>query len=75
MPSSKSMKSLLNIFLFTITFFLVGDKSFSLSDFQIKNICKKEKRESTCIKNLREKKTNLQKGDFIEIPVIPYKMQ
>tara|TARA_A100001035_G_C27549396_1_gene393375 strand:+ start:136 stop:345 length:210 start_codon:yes stop_codon:yes gene_type:complete len=69
------MKSLLNIFLFTITFFLVGDKSFSLSDFQIKNICKKEKRESTCIKNLREKKTNLQKGDFIEIPVIPYKMQ
>ena len=69
------MKSFLNIFLFIVTFFLVGDKSFSLSDYQIKNICKKEKRESTCIKNLREKKTNLQKGDLIEIPVIPFKMQ
>ena len=69
------MKSFLNIFLFVVTFFLVGDKSFSLSDYQIKNICKKEKRESTCIKNLREKKTNLQKGDLIEIPVIPFKMQ
>ena len=69
------MKSFLNIFLFVVTFFLVGDKSFSLSDYQIKNICKKEKRESTCIKNLREKKNNLQKGDLIEIPVIPFKMQ
>ena len=67
------MKSFLNIFLFVVTFFLVGDKSFSLSDYQIKNICKKEKRESTCITNLREKRSNLQKGTPIEIPVIPYK--
>ena len=35
--------------------------------------CKKEKRPSSCIRNLREKRFNLQNGKFIEIPVIPYK--
>ncbi len=51
----------------------MGEKSLSITDFQIKKICKKEKRESTCIKNLQEKRSNLQKGNHIEIPVIPYK--
>ena len=67
------MKFALNfslIFLFLLT---LGDKSFSLTDYQIKKICIKEKRKSTCIKNLQERKSNLQKGTFIEIPVIPYK--
>ena len=67
------MKFALNfslIFLFLLT---LGDKSFSLTDYQIKKICIKEKRKSTCIKNLQERKSNLQKGNFIEIPVIPYK--
>ena len=36
-------------------------------------ICAKEKRESKCIKNFEEKRSNLQKGKLIEIPVIPYK--
>ena len=52
---------------------MFGDKSFSLTDYQIKKFCKKEKRQTTCIKNLQEKKSNLQKGNLIEIPVIPYK--
>ena len=67
------MKFALNfslIFLFLLT---LGDKSFSLTDYQIKKICNKEKRKSTCIKHLQERKSNLQKGNFIEIPVIPYK--
>jgi hypothetical protein len=51
----------------------MGEKSFSLSDYQIKKICQNERRKSTCIKNLKEKKSNLQKGNFIEIPVVPYK--
>ena len=51
----------------------MGEKSLSITDFQIKKICKKEKRELTCIKNLQEKRSNLQKGNYIEIPVIPYK--
>ena len=67
------MKLLLNLFLFLFSLFLIGEKAFSITDFQIKKICKKEKRELTCIKNLQEKRSNLQKGNYIEIPVIPYK--
>ena len=51
----------------------MGEKSFSITDYQIKKICKNEKRELTCIKNLQEKRFNLQKGNHIEIPVIPHK--
>ena len=67
------MKLGLNLSLFLITLFVFGEKSFSLTDYQIKKICKKERRSSICIKDLREKKSNLEKGNFIEIPVIPYK--
>ena len=66
------MKLALNFLLFVFVLFVFGYKSLSLTDYQIKKICKKEKRELTCIKNLREKKSNLQEGNLIEIPVIPY---
>ena len=52
---------------------MLGDKSFSLTDYKIKKICKKEKNQYSCIKNLQEKRSILQKGKHIEIPVIPYK--
>jgi len=67
------MKLALNLFFLSITFFIFDDKSFSLSDYQIKKICKNEIRPSRCINNLREKKSNLKKGKKVEIPVIPYK--
>ena len=67
------MKLLLNLCFFLFSLFLLGEKSLSITDYQIKKICKKEKREFTCIKNLKEKRFNLQKGNHIEIPVIPYK--
>ena len=67
------MKLLINLSLFLFFLFLIGEKSYSITDFQIKKICKKEKRQLTCIKNLQEKRSNLQKGNHIEIPVIPYK--
>ena len=67
------MKSFVNLTLLLFTFFIFENKSLSLTNYQITNICKKEKRKSTCIKNLQEKKSNLQKGNLIEIPVIPYK--
>ena len=67
------MKLAVNFSLFLLIFFTFGDKSFSLTDYQIKKICKKEKREFTCIKNLQEKRANLQKGNLIEIIVTPYK--
>ena len=67
------MRLSLNVFLFLLALFIFADKSFSLNDYQIKKFCKKEKRVSTCIKNLKDKKSNLEKGNLIEIPVIPHK--
>ena len=65
------MKLALTLSLFA--FFTFADKSYSLSYYKIKRICKKEKRELACIKNLQERRSNLQRGNHIEIPVIPYK--
>ena len=62
---------ILSSFLFAL--FTYSDKTLSLSDYQIKKICKKIKRESTCIKNLRKKRFDLINGNLIEIPVIPHK--
>ena len=67
------MKLALHLFFSLFVLFIFGDKSFSLTDYQIKRICKNEKRKSTCIKILEEKRSNLQKGKLIEIPVLPYK--
>jgi len=63
----------LNLFLFLLVFFSFSSESFSLTDLQIKRYCRKEKKVISCIKELEEKKSNLQKGKLIEIPVAPYK--
>ena len=67
------MKLVLNFSIFLLAFFSFSNESFSLTDFQIKRFCKKEKRVSFCIKNLKEKRSDLQEGKLIEIPVKPYK--
>ena len=67
------MKLVLNFSMFLLAFFLLSNESFSLTDFQIKRFCKKEKSVSLCIKNLKEKRSDLQEGKLIEIPVKPYK--
>ena len=59
----------LSLFLFSLLF--LEDKSLSLTDYQIKKFCRNEKKESTCIKNLKKKRSDLNNGYFIEIPVIP----
>ena len=66
------MKLILNLYLFLFVLFTFGDELFSLTDYKIGKICEKEKSKSTCIKNLRQKKLNLEKGVPIEIPVIPF---
>ncbi len=68
----KSMKLALNLSLFLFVLVIFGDKSFSLTDYQIKKFCKNEKKVSTCIRNLRKKRFDLNNGKLIEIPVIPY---
>ena len=67
------MKLRLNLFLFLLFLFQFGNESFSLTDYQIKRFCKKEKKVSSCMKDLQEKRSYLQKGKLIEIPVSPYK--
>ena len=67
------MKLLLNFSIFLLAFFSYSIESFSLSNFQIKRFCAKKKKVSLCIKNLQNKKSDLEKGKLIEIPVKPYK--
>ena len=67
------MKLAINLSLCLFSLFTFGGKSFSLTDYQIKKICQKDKRGSSCIKDLKEKRSNLKEGNLIEIPVIPYK--
>ena len=70
---TKQMKFVLNFYMFLLAFFSFSNESFSLTDYQIKRFCQKKKRVSLCIKNLKEKRSELQKGNLIEIPVTPYK--
>ena len=67
------MKMVLNFSIFLLAFFSFSNESFSLSDYQIKKFCANRKKVSLCIKNLKEKRSELQKGNLIEIPVTPYK--
>ena len=67
------MKLRLNLSLFLLVFFSFSNESLSLTDYQIKRYCTKEKKVSSCLKYLKEKRSDLQKGKLIEIPVKPYK--
>ncbi len=67
------MKLSINLSFFILALVIFGNKSFSLTNNQIKKLCMKERNKSICIKNLQEKRFNLQKGKFIKIPVIPYR--
>ena len=67
------MKLVLNFSMFLLAFFSFDNNSFSLTDYQIKRFCAKNEKRFLCIKNLREKRSDLEKGKLIEIPVTPYK--
>ena len=67
------MRLFLNPFLFLLIILLYENSAYSLSDYQIREICQKKQRRSTCIKNLKFKRLNLLQGNKIEIPVIPFK--
>ena len=67
------MKLVLTLSMFLLAFFSLSNESFSLTNYQIKKYCAKEKKVSSCIKKLQEKRSTLQTGKLIEIPVTPYK--
>ena len=62
-----SMKSALNLSIFLIALLINDTKSLSLTDYQIKIICKKKKGYLSAEKFIREK-IYLEKGNQIEIP-------
>ena len=66
------MKLALKLSFFLFAFFIFSEKSIALTKYEINKFCQKEKRKSICIRNLHQKKSKLQKGQFIEIPVFPY---
>ena len=67
------MKLVLKLTFFLFALVSLSQESHSLTKYQIKKICKKERRESNCKRNLTQKRSNLEKGNLIEIPVTPYK--
>ena len=69
----EAIKLVLNLSMFLLAFFSISNESFSLSNYQIKRYCAKEKKISLCIRKLQEKRSDLQKGKLIEIPITPYK--
>ena len=67
------MKLVLNFSMILLAFFSFSNESYSLTDYQIKRFCSRGKKVSLCIKNLKEKRSDLKKGKLIEIPVEPYR--
>ena len=67
------MKSFFKTILYLLVLFSFENSAFSLSDNQIKEICQKKPKISTCIKKLKLKNLNLIEGKRIEIPVTPFK--
>ena len=67
------MKLFFNTLFFFFILFLFENSAYSLSNYQIKEICQKKSKIYTCIKKLKFKKLNLLQGNKIEIPVIPFK--
>ena len=67
------MRHFFKKFLYVLVFLSFTNGVYSLSDNQIKEICKKYSSRSICIKNLKFKRFNLFQGNRIEIPVIPFK--
>ncbi len=67
------MKFLLNIFFLILTFLIYERETHALTDYQIREICQNIKRKSSCIKDLRDRRYNLRKGNRVDIPVIPFR--
>ena len=70
--TSKKNKSMLKIFtyIFFLTFTL---NAFSISNNEINKICQKEINKFLCVKRLKINRFKLNRGNPIEIPVIPFK--
>ena len=66
------MKTFFNNLFYLLVIFSFENSAYSLSENQIKEICKKKQRRLICENNLKSRKLNLFEGKRIEIPVIPF---
>ena len=57
------------IYLFFLTFSL---NAFSITNSEFNKICQKEVNKFLCIRRLKINRYKLEKGNPIEIPVVPY---
>ena len=70
--TSKKDKSMLKIFIY-IFFLSFTLNAFSISNNEINKICQKEINKFLCVKRLKINRFKLNRGNPIEIPVIPFK--
>ena len=56
-----------------LTFLLNSINAFSITNNEIYKICQKDVNKISCVKRLKINRYKLEKGNPIEIPVIPYK--
>tara|TARA_B100000212_G_C27146872_1_gene435772 strand:- start:67 stop:261 length:195 start_codon:yes stop_codon:yes gene_type:complete len=56
-----------------LLFLPYGLNIFSITNNEINKICQKEINKNFCVKRLKINRYKLNKGNPIEIPVIPYK--
>ena len=67
------MKLLFKLFSLLLLSLLLPLETYSISNYQIFKICKRKRKEKTCIKRLKLKRELIYDGKPIEIPVYPYK--
>ena len=67
------MKLSLKILSLTLFSLFLGLNALSISNYEIKRICRKQRNVNLCIKKLKFNRDLLDKGKPIEIPVYPYK--
>ena len=56
-----------------LTFLLSSLNAFSITNNEIYKICQKEVNKISCVRRLKMNRYKLEKGNPIEIQVIPYK--
>ena len=67
------MKLFLRVFSLILLSLIFSLETYSISNYQIFKICKRERKAKACIKKLKLKRELIYEGKPIEIPVFPYK--
>ena len=64
------LQKIMAILIFTL---ISGEAVFSITNFEINKICRRERPQNECIKRLRLNRDLIKKGKPIKIPVKKYK--